>query len=334
MAKNDSERPVVGVDLGGTKVLAGVVAPNGKILGTAKRATKSEVGVEAVIERIAKTTREAVKAAGLELSDVAGICSGAPGILNPTTGMVRYAPNMAGWEDIPFARMLGDALGGVPAFIENDVNLGTLGEHVLGAGVGYRDVVGLFVGTGIGGGLILDGELWQGSHKTAAEIGHMIVMADGPVCGCGSRGCAEALASRTAIERDIRAGIKAGRESLVAELLAKDERARLTSGILAEAFAKHDPLVTEVLGRAQFYLGVLIASVINFIDPELIILGGGVVEALGDEFLVPIRRVAQQYPINKRDARTIPIVSATLGDNAALLGAAIYARRRLEQAEK
>lgn len=331
MARNTSDKPVVGVDLGGTKVLAGVVEVNGRILATAKRATKPEVGVEAVVERIAKTTREAVKAAGLELADVAGVCSGAPGILNPTTGMVRYAPNMVGWEDIPFAKLLSEALGGVPAFIENDVNLGTLGEYVLGAGKGYRDIVGIFVGTGIGGGLILDGELWQGSHKTAAEIGHMIVMADGPVCACGSRGCAEALASRTAIERDIRAGIKAGRESVVIELLKKDERARLTSGILAEAFAQRDPLVAEVIGRAQFYLGVLISSVINFIDPELVVLGGGVVEALGEEFLAAIRRVAYQYPINKRDARTIPIVAATLGDNAALLGAAVYARQRLAQ---
>lgn len=329
MAKQAADRPVIGVDLGGTKVLAGVVAANGKVLGVAKRATKPEAGVEGVVERIVKTVNDAAKEAGLSLGEVAAICSGAPGVLNPDTGVVRYAPNMAGWEEVPFAQLLSERLDGKPVYIENDVNLGTLGEHALGAGKGFDDVVGIFVGTGIGGGLILGGRLWQGSHKTAAEIGHMILLADGPVCGCGNRGCAEALASRTAIERDIWAGIKVGRESIVPALIKKDGRDRLTSGVLAEAYRRHDPLVAEVMGRAQFYLGLLVASVINFVDPQAVILGGGVVEAMGEGFLEPIRQVAWQYAINRRDARTISIVAARLADHAALLGAAVYARQRL-----
>lgn len=329
MAKNTFDKPVIGVDLGGTKVLAGVVTPNGKVLGVAKRATKPDVGVEGVVDRIAKTVRDAAKDAGMALSDVAAVCSGAPGVLNPDSGVVRYAPNIVGWEEVPFAKLLAERLEGVPVYIENDVNLGTLGEHALGAGIGYDNLVGIFVGTGLGGGLILNGKLWEGSHKTAAEIGHMILMAEGPVCGCGSRGCAEALASRTAIERDIWAGIRAGRESLIPKLIKKDGRERLTSGVLAEAYRNGDPLVVEVMGRAQFYLGLLISSVINFIDPQAVIVGGGVTEAMGDGFLEPIRRVAYQYPMNKRDARTIPIVQAKLGDHAAMLGAAVYAQQRL-----
>lgn len=331
MGKNASDKPVIGVDLGGTKVLAGVVAPNGKILGVAKRPTTPGIGVEGVVERIAKTARDAAQDAGVPLSDVAAVCSGAPGVLNPEQGTVRYAPNMAGWEEVPFAKLLSKGLDGLPVYIENDGNLGLLGEHVLGAGVGYQDLVGIVVGTGIGGGLILDGKLWQGSHKTAAEIGHTILLAEGPVCGCGSRGCVEALASRTAIERDIMAGIKAGRESLVPELIKKSGRERLTSGVLAEAYSRDDLLVKEVMGRAQFYLGLLISSTINFIDPQIVILGGGVIEAMGDKFLEPIRRVAYQYPMNKRDARTVPIVAAKLGDYSALLGAAVNARRRYEK---
>ncbi len=155
MGKQATEKPVIGVDLGGTKVLAGVVAANGKVLGVAKRATKPEAGVNGVVDRIAKTVNDAAKDAGVPLDEVAAVCSGAPGVLNPDTGVVRYAPNMAGWEEVPFARLLSERLGGLPVYIENDVNLGTLGEHALGAGKGFDDVVGIFVGTGIGGGLVI-----------------------------------------------------------------------------------------------------------------------------------------------------------------------------------
>ncbi len=333
MGKSDSDKPVVGVDLGGTKVLAGVVAPNGTILATVKRATKPEGGPAAVVERVLKSVREAVKAAGLEPDDILALGSGAPGPLDPDSGVVLHTPNMPGWDNVPLAKMLGDALN-IPAFIANDVDLGTLGEFALGAGQGHQHVVGIFVGTGIGGGLILNGELWQGWRRAAAEIGHTIVLADGPYCGCGNRGCLEALASRTAIERDIQAGIRAGRESVIPELLKADDKGRLTSGALVEALRRGDTLVAEVLGRVQFYLGLGIASAVNFVDPEVVILGGGVVEAFGDEFLEPIRRVAYQNFINKRGARDVKIVPASLGDHAALLGAAVYARQRLERAGK
>jgi glucokinase len=157
----------------------------------------------------------------------------------------------------------------------------------------------------------------------------MIMLPEGPICGCGHRGCVEALASRTAIERDIWAGIAQGRESLIPEILKRDDKPRLTSGVLAEALKRGDPLVAEVIGRSQFYLGLLVASIVNFIDPEMMILGGGVVEALGDGFLVPIRRVAYQYFANQLNARDVKIVPAKLGDNAGVLGAAVYARQRL-----
>ena len=302
MGKENKDKPVVGMDLGGTKILAGVVDPAGKILGQAKRATKPEGGAEAVVERMAKTVREAIEAAGLSEDDIAAVCSCAPGTIDAARGVVRFAPNLQNWENVPLGKLLGDSLK-LPAFIENDVNLGTLGEHVLGAGQGISSVVGIFVGTGIGGGLILDGKLWGGWRGGAGEVGHTVVLAEGPVCGCGSRGCAEALASRTAIERDIWAGIKAGRPSLIPEIMKKDSRQRLTSGALAEAYNQGDPLVREVIGRAQFYLGVLVGNLVNIIDPQMVIIGGGVTEALGDAYLDPIRPVAYQYFINKRSAR-------------------------------
>jgi len=275
-----------------------------------------------------KTVREAVEAAELEMADIVAAGAGAPGPLDPDLGIILDTPNLVGWQDVPLGKMLTERLG-VPCFIENDVNLGTLGEYALGAGRGVKSLVGIFVGTGIGGGLILDGTLWQGWRKAAAEIGHMILLAEGPYCNCGNRGCLEALASRTAIERDIWAGIKAGRESLIPEIMGKEERERLTSGALAEAWHKGDPLVHEVLGRVQFYLGLAVASVVNFIDPEMVVLGGGVIEALGNQFLEPIRAVAYQYFLNKRGAKDVQIVPSRLGDQAGILGAATWARYKL-----
>jgi glucokinase len=328
MAKGAGDKPVVGTDLGGTKILAGVVDQNGKILGMAKRPTKADEGVEEVVSRISKTILDAVSDAKLDKSDIAAVCVVAPGPCNPEQGIVWSAPNLPGWEEVHLPELIKARLD-LPVFLENDVNLGTFGEFVLGAGKGYQDLVGIFVGTGIGGGLVLDGKLRQGFRCSAAEIGHMVILADGPVCGCGKRGCAEALASRTAIERDIWAGIKAGRESLIPEIMKRERRVQIPSGALAEAYRAGDPLVTEVLSKAQFYLGILVATCVNLIDPEAVILGGGVVEALGGEFLEPIRRVAYQYFMNQRDARRVNILQAKLGDNAALLGAAMFARQKV-----
>jgi glucokinase len=316
---------VVGMDLGGTKILAAIVDETGQIVAEAKLQTKAEKGPDAVIRRIAATAREAARRAGIDWSEVQGVGIGAPGPMNPNTGIVYNPPNLPGWDEIALGPRLSKSLK-VPVFLENDVNLGTLGEHALGAGRGTSDMVGIFVGTGVGGGLILDGELRSGFRHAAAEVGHMIVFADGPVCGCGKRGCLESVASRTAIERDIRLGIAAGRESLITTLM--DERGRLTSGVLAKAFRKRDPLVTEVIRRAQWYLGLLTASIVNMIDPEMIVFGGGVAEAMGDKFLEPIRLTARQYYIQQTGADKVRIVLATLGDHAGVLGAAVLVRQR------
>jgi glucokinase len=311
------------MDLGGTKILAAVVTKEGRILAEAKQKTRAVKGPDAVVLRMVETAQQAVRQAGITWEKVQGMGVGAPGPLDPTTGIVYKTPNLPGWDHVPLAPRLSEALG-VPVCLENDVNLGTLGEYTRGAGQGTKDMVGIFVGTGIGGGLILGGKLRSGYRNAAAEIGHMTIFADGPVCGCGKRGCAEAVASRTAIERDIRLGIAAGRESRVAKFINKGGK-RLTSGVLAKALRQGDPLVTEVMGRAQWYLGLLTASIVNFVDPEMVVFGGGVVEALGDKFLEPIRVTARQYYIKQTDADKVRIVAATLGDHAAVLGAAALA---------
>ena len=315
---------VVGMDLGGTKILAAVVNTDGRIVAEAKVKTRPEKGPDAVIERMAEAAQEAVHRLKLDWDAICGVGVGAPGPVDPDAGVVHFSPNLPGWEEVPLASKLGASLG-VPVFLENDVNLGTLGEYMLGAGQGTRDMVGIFVGTGVGGGLIIDGKLHSGYRHAAAEIGHMILLADGPVCGCGKRGCAEALASRTAIERDIMSGVAAGRKSLIPELTGGDPQ-QLTSGVLAQAMRDGDPLVLEVMARTQWYLGLLAASIVNLIDPEMIIFGGGLLEALGEEFLAPIRVTARQYFLQQANADQVRIVAAKLGDNAGVLGAAALAR--------
>ncbi len=327
---SEQHSPVVGVDLGGTKILAAVVDREGRIVARLKHKTRAERGPEAVIAHLVEICRQVVRKAGLAWEEIGGVGVGAPGPMDPDSGVVYHPPNLPGWEEVPLGPRLAEALQ-LPVYLENDVNLGTLGEHALGAGRGSRDMVGIFVGTGVGGGVILDGRLHGGMRHAAGEVGHMVVLAEGPVCGCGKRGCLESVASRTAIVRDIRLGIAAGRQSLIPQMTGGNPE-RLTSGVLARAWRRGDPLVREVMGRAQFYLGVGVASIVNLIDPEVIVFGGGVVEALGDEFLEPIRVTARQYFIQQREAERVRIVTAALGDRAGVLGAAVLVWQRLSAA--
>lgn len=314
----------LGIDLGGTKIMAVLADSDGNVLGEARRATRGEEGIAVVVDRIAMTAKDAIAKADVKPSAVGAAGIGAPGPVDTAAGVVYNPPNLPGWQQVPLGPKLQEALG-IPVFVDNDVNVGTLGEFVLGAGRGTRDMVALFVGTGIGGGLIIDGRLHRGFRGAAGEIGHMIVDPNGPVCGCGRKGCLEAFASRTAIERDVQAGLAAGRATIVGDLIASSKRNRLTSGVIAKALAENDALMMEIIERAQFHLGLAVASIVNFLDPEMIVFGGGVVESLGDDFLAPIRRIAQPYYLQQKDAELVRIVPATLGDHAGALGAAIMA---------
>lgn len=332
MAKNDRHEArrgsfIVAVDLGGTKILASVVDEQGRLVSEAKQKTRSEKGPDGVIRRIAQTAELAVKAAKLKWADVCAVGIGAPGPVDPEKGIVYHPPNLSGWQQVPIGPRLSSVLH-VPVFLENDVNLGSLGEYALGAGRGTEDMIAIFVGTGVGGGVILDGKLRSGCRHAAGEVGHMVVLADGPVCGCGRRGCLESLASRSAIERDITGGLAAGRQSLLRELVDKDSK-ELTSGTLARALEKGDPLVTEVVSRAQWYLGLATASIVNLLDPEMVVFGGGLAEAFGAAFLEPIQVTARQFFIQQTDADQVQIVLGRLGDHATILGAAAYARQHL-----
>ncbi len=322
---DQAAHPVVGVDLGGTKILAAVVDPEGGIVSRAKVRTQAERPLAEVIASIADAVRSAVAKAGLQMQNIGAVGIAAPGVLDAEAGVVRFAPNLH-WNDVPLSAALRQHLG-VPVYLENDVNMGTLAEHTLGAGRGVKDVVGIFVGTGIGGGVILNGRLHRGRNGSAGEVGHMVVQIGGPRCGCGRRGCLEALASRTAIVRDLTAAIKSGAKSMLPELV-KGDLDRLTSGVLAEAAARGDKLTISVLKRATRSLGIGIADIVNFLGPEMIILGGGVIEALDDTWLDRVRKVAHKYAMPNA-MEGVKIMRAQLGDDAVALGAAVLARQML-----
>ncbi|NDJ74768.1 MAG: ROK family protein [Chloroflexi bacterium] len=323
------DQHVLGIDLGGTKILAAVVDRNGHILGSAKRKTRSERGVGEVIARIIKTAYEAVDDAHLDMKAIQAIGIGAPGVTDYATGVVEFAPNLEDWVNVPLGTRLEGEFG-VPVFVDNDVNAGTFGEFTVGAGRSYHNaVLGVFPGTGIGGGIVLNGRLWRGTHNAAAEIGHMVTLVDGPLCGCGRRGCIEALASRTAIDRDIRGEIRGGRDSLATDLVDLDTD-NITSGVLAKALKKGDPVVTDVLERAAYHLGVFTGTMINALDPECVIYGGGLIEACGDVMLPIIREAAYRHLIRPLAPEQLPIVEAALGDDAVVLGTAMLAVASLE----
>ena len=321
------KKVLVGVDVGGTSLFAVVTNSKGKILGERRRKTQAEAGAGAVLERIIGTIEKAMAEAGVKSKDLRAVGIGMPGPLNPITGVVYHAPNLGPtWNNTPVAAYVSEQLG-CPAYLDNDVNVGAVGEHALGAARGCDSAVAIFVGTGIGGGIILNGELYRGQRYTAGEVGHTILVADGPLCGCGRRGCAEALASRTAIEREIRAGIAAGRETVIPWMLEESERTTISSGVLGEALDRGDALTQEVMDKAQYYMGLLVANVVNMLDPQGVVLGGGVVERLGGAYVDAVREVAEQFYLNQQDKEQVRVVESELKDYAGVLGAAMLARQ-------
>ena len=324
MPENLSKEYFVGVDLGGTKILAGVFNAKLELKGTTKLSTKADRGVEAVIERVARCVKEAVDECDLELSQIRGIGIGAPGAVDSEAGRVIFAPNLPGWKDVPLKKNLEKILN-VPVFLGNDCNVCTLGVFDQEYKAKPRDLIGIFIGTGIGGGLILNGDLYHGHNLTAGEIGHMVIEVNGPKCGCGNRGCFEALASRTAIFREVQAAVKGGQETLLTDMLGKD-LSDMRSGDLRKAIRRGDKLATKVVETAAEFAGIGVANLINVLNPEIVVVGGGVIEALADEMMPTLIKAAKEH-VMPGTMSGIEIKASKLGDNAGITGAAVLARR-------
>ncbi|HOB98513.1 MAG TPA: ROK family protein, partial [Verrucomicrobiota bacterium] len=305
---------LVGVDLGGTKILAGVFDDKLNCLGRAKMSTKSQRGPEAVIDRVARCIQDAIDECDLLPKQVRGVGIGAPGASDPETGRVLFAPNLV-WEDVPLKKNL-EKLIQIPVFVENDCNAQALGVYERELKGKPRHMVGIFLGTGIGAGLIFDGKLFSGFNRTAGEIGHMVLEVGGPKCGCGNRGCFEALASRTAIFRRIQAGVKDGQKTVLTEMLGGDLE-DMRSGDLRKALRRGDKFIEKVIEEAAEYTGIAVANIINLINPEVVVLGGGVIDALEDEMLAIIVETAHDYAMQGTD-KGITIVASKLGDDAGI----------------
>jgi glucokinase len=325
MAESSKSEHIVGVDLGGTKILAGVFSHSLELIGTAKVSTKSQRGVDAVVERIARSVQDAVDEADLSMKQVAGVGIGAPGSVDFDSGTVVFAPNMEGWKEVPLKKDLEKLLE-VPVFVENDCNIAVLGVHVAELKSKPKDVVGIFVGTGIGGGIIVNGELYNGFTHAAGEIGHMILDVNGPKCGCGNKGCFEALASRTAIFQQIKAGIKQGEKTLLTEMLG-DDLSDLRSGDLRKAIRRGDKFVDRIVEGAAEYIGLATANLVNVLNPEVVVLGGGVIEALEDEMMSIIVETATDYAM-AGTMKGVEIIASKLGDSAGITGGAVLARKQ------
>jgi len=309
----------VGIDLGGTKIYA-VVFDGVDVLAEAKIKTPTQGGPLAVVDAMAEVVHELGP-----IEDLAGVGVGAPGVIDHDAGTVRQAPNLHGWMD-PFgvAEALSAALGGVGVAVDNDVNVGTLAEHRLGAGKGADHLLGVFAGTGIGAGVILDGVLRRGPTGAAGEIGHMVVRRGGRVCGCGGRGHLEAYAGRAAMERRARDLERKGRDTMLVDLAPGK---RMTSGVFVKALAAGDDVAVELIDDAVWALGVAIASAVSLLDVALVVVGGGLADRLGPSFVARVEETcrADVFPRNPE----LRIVPAALGDRGGSIGAALMAADRL-----
>jgi len=312
----------VGIDLGGTKIYA-VVFDGTTVLAEGKAKTPVQGGPLAVVDAMAAVVR------GLgPLEAVEGVGVGAPGVIDPNNGTVQQAPNLAGWmEPFDVADALSAALDHLPVTVDNDVNVGTLAEHRLGAGKGADNFLGVFAGTGIGAGVVLDGELRRGPTGAAGEIGHMIVRRGGRLCGCGGRGHLEAYAGRASMERRARDLERKGRDTILVDLAPGR---RMTSGVFVKALAAGDAVAIELIDDAVGALGVAIASCVSLLDIALVVVGGGLADRMGPSFVKRVEEAcrADVFPRNP-DLRIVP---AALGDRGGSMGAALMAAERLSGA--
>lgn len=320
---SDKKDYFVGVDLGGTKILAGVFTRDLKCVGRYKLSTKAHRGPDSVIERIARCVRDVVDECELDLKQVRGVGVGAPGAVDTESGRVIFAPNLQ-WEDLPLKKALEKDLS-LPVFVENDCNLATLGVHEGELKGKPRHLIGIFLGTGIGAGIIIDGRLYSGFNKTAGEVGHMVLEVGGPRCGCGNKGCFEALAGRLAIFKRIENAIKDGQKTVLTDMLG-GKLDDMRSGDLRKAIRKGDKFVEKVVEEAAEYTGIAVANLLNILNPEVVVIGGGVIQQLADDMMAIIVETAHDYAMPGTD-KGIEIIASDLGDDAGITGGAVLARQ-------
>ncbi|MDI6784209.1 MAG: ROK family protein [bacterium] len=314
------QKYLVGVDLGGTTIITVVTDIHGKVIASVKCLSEVKQGVTAVINRIVDTIYATVAKAKIKMDDIVTIGLGAPGPLSTKTGVVFDAPNLNGWVNVPLRDLVRKALHiNIPIFLDNDANAAAYGEFWVGAGKKVSNFIMLTLGTGIGGGIIIDKKLYRGPDDTAGELGHMTVFPNGPVCNCGNRGCLEAIASATGMVNRAVDALRLGSKSLIRDLAGNDLN-KVTAKMIYEAVLQGDQLAKGIMEETGRYIGIAAASLVNIFNPEMIVFSGGMVNA-GNYLLNPIREEVKKRAF-PQPAKRVKIKRASLGENAGAIGAA------------
>lgn len=308
----------IGVDIGGTNVKIALVDAKGIIGYSNSVPTRAEMGYQYTIDNIISTIRSSLKESNTSIENILGIGFGGPGQIDSNQGIVRIFPNIPGWINVPLAEIIQKEFN-VPVKVDNDVRVATLGEFHFGAGKGCQNLVCITVGTGIGSGLIVNGQLVRGASLAAGEIGHMILQDfNGPMCGCGSTGCLEAFASGPSIVKMANEYIVGGKSAKFVELAGGKP---ITSHIVCEAALQGDQVAKRIFEIQGHYIGIALASVVNLLNPEKIIVGGGVAQA-GELLLQPIRETIDKRALSV-SAKAVQVVPAELGESAGVVGASL-----------
>ena len=322
MTVHIDQQPVLAVDIGGTTILLALVSTEGQILVREHCPTVAEKGPRSVINRMLSAIDKLLQSHNTSPSQLHSISIAAAGATDIDSGVVTMSPSLPGWVDIPL-RGTVEAAYGISTFLLNDASAAALGEHRFGAGRGSANLVYITVSTGIGGGFIIDNNLYSGTSGSAGDVGHMTIDVNGPLCNCGSTGCLETLASGTAVAREAINRIKNGERSSLAE--TRDGIEDITAEKVGQAAREGDALALAVVSRAAYYLGVGMANLVNILNPDTIIVGGGL-SKLGDLLLGPTREVMRETAF-QLPARAVRIVPSQLGDDAGVLGAAVFAHQ-------
>jgi glucokinase len=321
---------IIGVDLGGTNVKTAIVSRDKKIIAKDSRPTNAEGGPEAVMDVMEQSIRDLTASSGVSLSNVLAVGFGAPGPMNWQTGVVFSPPNLPGWKNVPLADAMQKRLG-APCYVDNDANVAAYGEYWLGAGQGTQSMAVFTLGTGVGGGLVVFGQLLRGIDGTAGELGHLKVQRDGRLCGCGSHGCLEAYASVTGMVRTAIEGLESGKISMLTEMCGSHLDA-ITGKMISDAAAQGDAFAQWVFKETAIWLGLGIASLVNLQNPEKVVLCGGMIAA-GDMLFNPVREtmLANTFEV---PGRRCQIVAAGLGADSGVIGCAGCALARFEEGSK
>jgi len=304
------------LDIGGTKTLGAVFDKDKNIICKIKKKTKSNGENSSNIEDIIiSVVEELIEESGIKRSDLNAVSAGAPGVIDQESGIVYFSPNLP-WRNYDIRSPMIKRFN-VPFYIGNDVNIGVLGEYTYGAAKGYKNIVGLFVGTGIGGGLILNGKLYTGNEFKAAEYGHMVLNSEGPLCNCGQRGCLESFSSKQGMTAYVREQVQRGRTTQMKEAV---EKGVFKSKKLKVAYNSGDEIAKEAVDRACHYLAIGSGNLVNIFSPDLVLFGGGIIESMGDIFLEKILSEVDKYCMPSI-RNTVEFKNASLGDDSILYGA-------------